>query len=74
MPTIADELRAEGRQEGRNGLRVGIQTVVEQRFSQAASAVVDRIKTIDSIETLTQILQIAGRCDSIAELEEFISA
>jgi predicted transposase/invertase (TIGR01784 family) len=84
MPTIADELKAEGREqgreqgreegreEGREGLRIGIQTIVEQRFPNVTVKVMKRVGGVTSIETLMEILQMADRCESASEFENHI--
>lgn len=83
MPTIADELRAEGRTEGlsqgltageKRGLISGIHAVIEQKHSRVPAELSTMLNEIDSVETLQRILANVGRCESLSKLEQLIGS
>jgi len=81
MPTIAQQWIAEGivkgREEGREegheeGLRSGILAILELRFPEEYPLLVDRVASIRSVETLSQLLEMSKTVSSISEWQTLL--
>ena len=73
MPTVAEQLKQEGRQEGREeGLRAGISVVLEIRFPEDAGVLIHQMAELQSNELLTEFLDRCKSAQNAGELQAYL--
>ena len=80
MPTLAEEWMQQGRdqvreeawEEAREGLRDGIRVTMKTRFPADGQSVIDRLRAVQSLSTLKDLIGLSLAASSLDEIHAFL--